>query len=450
MQSIKAPPQPLKSKNLKLKTTYQKATTLLAVVGPGLIVMLADTDAGSIVTAAQSGAVWGYKLLALQFLLIPVLYVVQELTIRLGIATGKGQGELIQQYFGKTWARIVIGVLLICCTGALITELCGIVGVGNLFGITPRLSMGLTIAFLVLLVLTKSYTSIERIALTCGMFELVYVFIAWQSHPTGNEIIFQLRNLPLLHNSNYLYFAAANIGAVIMPWMIFYQQSAIVDKKLKPKHMKFARIETIVGAIITQTIMASIIIALAATIGKGTGQGAEPIIATFGQLDTNTTVATTNTLNTIEQISGALTPLLGDNLGRVLFALGMLGASLIATIVVLLTAAWSIGELTGKRHSLQTKPREAPWFYGAYFVILMIGGIVVSSNLNLVNLSVAVEVMNALALPLTLGFLFALTRKALPSQYKLSNWYTVVVGAIIFATCSFALIAAINGIIGRF
>ena len=106
--------------------------------GPGILVMLADTDAGSIITAAQSGAQWGYKLLALQLLLIPVLYIVQELTLRLGLVTGKGHGELIRDRFGKGWAWLSVSTLMVACVGAIVTQLSGMAGVGALFGIPRR------------------------------------------------------------------------------------------------------------------------------------------------------------------------------------------------------------------------------------------------------------------------------------------------------------------------
>lgn len=420
MNNIAQTPLPSRSSH------FAKIGTFLKVIGPGLVVMLADTDAGSIVTAAQSGAMWGYKLLSIQLLLIPILFVVQELTVRLGLVTGKGHGELILQHFGKFWAWVSVSTLIVCCVGALITELSGIVSVGNLFGISPRLSMTMTVIFLVLLVLTRSHNSVERVALACGAFELVYLVVAWQAHPTAHELMQGLRSAPL-HDSNYLYFIAANIGAVIMPWMIFYQQSAVIDKGLKTRHMKFSRLETACGAVITQTIMAAIVIAIAATIGREHGGV---------------------TLDSVEQISSAITPFVGDNTGRILFAFGMLGASLIATIVVLLTTAWSIGEITGFRHSLQSKPKDAPWFYGIYFITLIFGSILVSSNIQLVNLNVAIEVMNALLLPIVLGFLFLLAYKALPQPYQLRGWYALFVGAVVVATGGFALIASLLGIFG--
>lgn len=409
-----------------MRSLKNKLFAFFAVIGPGIIVMLADTDVGSLVTAAQSGAIGGYKLLIVQLLLIPVLYVIQELTVRLGIVTKKGQGELIKKHFGNFWAFVSTGALVFCCVGAIITEMSGIASVGILFGVPTWFSMLLTVIFLAWLVWTKSYHSVERIALAIGSFALIYLFVAFKAHPSLREMLYAFSNF---HYSdvNFSYLIAANIGAVIMPWMIFYQQSAIVDKKLKLEHLGSARLETFLGAIITQVIMISVLIAVAATIGK-TNPGAP--------------------LNTVEQISDAIVPYLGINYGRVLFGLGMLGSALIATVVVSLAAAWSIGEIIGFKRSLQDHPKEAPWFYGIYLVILLLGAIVVTFTVQLVRLNVAIEVMNALFLPIVLTFLFLLARKALSDHHKLQGWYAWLVGAVLFLTSIFGLGSGIWGIMG--
>src|SRR3954467_4682702 len=151
---------------------------VLPALGPGIVVMLADTDAGSIITAAQSGAQWGYRLLLLQILLIPILYVVQELTVRLGLVTGRGPGELIRETFGVGWAWLSVGTLLVACMGALVTQLSGIAGVAQLFGVPVWLMMVLTIGGVILMVCTGSYRSVERIALCFGLFELSFLAVA--------------------------------------------------------------------------------------------------------------------------------------------------------------------------------------------------------------------------------------------------------------------------------
>src|ERR1043165_9022462 len=136
------------SKILHGRRILKKPLFWLSIIGPGLVVMLADTDAGSLITAAQSGAVWGYRLLALQFILMPILYIAQELTVRLGIATGMGHGELIKHYFGKTWAWLSVSTLVVSCIGAILSEFSGVAGGGALFNIPAWEILSLVVAFL--------------------------------------------------------------------------------------------------------------------------------------------------------------------------------------------------------------------------------------------------------------------------------------------------------------
>ncbi|MGH7978825.1 MAG: NRAMP family divalent metal transporter, partial [Limisphaerales bacterium] len=215
----------------------------LVMFGPGLVVMLADTDAGSTIVAAQSGAQWGYRLLLLQVLLMPILYVVQELTVRLGLNTHKGHGELIAEHFGKGWAWLSASTLLVSCVGAMLTEFSGIAGVGLLFGVSPWISISLTVIFLVVVVTTGSYRRVELVAMLIGLFELAFVAAVFVSHPSGTAMLHDLAHIPL-NDRQYLFLLASNVGAVIVPWMIFYQQSAVVDKGLDISHIKPARWDT--------------------------------------------------------------------------------------------------------------------------------------------------------------------------------------------------------------
>lgn len=399
---------------------------VLTVSGPGIVVMLADTDAGSLITAAQSGAQWGYRLLLLQLVLIPILYLVQELTLRLGLVTGKGHGELIADRFGRGWALLSISTMALACIGALVTQLSGLAGVAQLFGVPVWLAMALTVSVIITMVLTGSYRSVERIAILCGLFELVFLFVAWRAAPNVGEIASQVGRIPL-GDKGYLYLAAANIGAVIMPWMIFYQQSAVLDKGLRPEDLRIARLDTAVGAFVTQAVMAAVLIATAATIGRTGNHSA---------------------LGDVPQIARAITPFLGELTGRIVFALGMSGAALVATIVVCLTAAWGIGEVAGYKRSLEHHPREAPWFYGIFCAALIAGALLVASGVNLVALSVAVEVMNAALLPIVLGFLYLLAIKALPEPYRLRGPYAILVGFVVLITAAFGLFAGVSGALG--
>ncbi len=396
------------------------------VMGPGLVVMLADSDVGSVITAAQCGAEWGYKLLLLQFILMPILYIVQELTVRLGIFTGKGHGELIRKTFGPTWAWVSLSGLGLSAAGGLLTEFTGFAGVSVLLGLPRITGVMLGAIFLLVVVFTGAYRRVERIALLVGLFEMVFFGIAIVSHPNFHTITSQILQIPL-GNVSYLFLVSASIGAVIMPFMIFYQQSAVTDKGLKPQSYRHGRIDTAVGAIITQGIMAAVLIATAATIGR-----AHPDVP----------------LNTVGQLSRALTPFLGQQLGRDVFAFGMIGAGAVAAIVESLGFAWGFGEVTGVKHSLEHHVLEAPWFYGVFTGIVVVASTVVLVVSNLVSLDIVVEVVNSFLLPMVLGFLVALAIKALPYEHRLRGWYKWLVIVTVVVTAGLGVYGGLTAIPG--
>ena len=398
---------------------------IMVVAGPGIVVMLADTDAGSIITAAQSGAEWGYQLLLLQFVLMPILYIVQELTVRLGIVERKGHAQLIREHFGKGWAWLSVATLVLACVGALLSELSGLAGVGLLLGVPTPVTMSLIVVVLIFMAYRGSYLAVERIAIAVGAFEFVFLFVAWQANPELSALASGAVDIAWREPS-YLYLVAANIGAVIMPWMVFYQQSSVVEKNLTLDDLPAARLETAFGAVVTQIIMAAVLVATAATLGTAGHAGS---------------------LDTVQQISQAITPYLGQMTGKLLFGLGLSGAAVVATIVVTLTAARTLSEVLGSTHSLEHEPHEAPWFYGIYTATLIVGGLIVVSGINLVRLSVAVQVMNALLLPIVLGFLYLLARR-LPKPYRLQGAYAVLVGIVIASTVIFGLYSGLSGLWG--
>lgn len=371
---------------------------MLSAMGPGIVVMLADTDAGSIITAAQTGAQWGYKLIGLMLILIPILYIVQELTTRIGIVTKKGHGELIEETFGKGWAWLSVCTLFVSTIGALITEFSGIMGVGLLFGVSKWITVPLAVAALILLSVTGKYKVVERVAIVVGAFELVFIPAMIFAKPDYASVMMSLVGSQPLNSSAYWLMISANVGAVIMPWMVFYQQGAVVDKGLTEKNLKASRIDTIFGSIITQLICCVVIIAVAATIGMK---------------DPNAS------LNTVQQISQALTPFLGEATGKILFAVGLTGAALVAAIVVTLASSWGFGEIFKKPSSLNCKWSEAPAFYIFYSTLLIIAGIIVLSGIPLVPLTLGVEILNTVLLPIVLGFLIALAWKVLPKKHAL-------------------------------
>jgi len=391
---------------------------LLTVWGPGLVVMLADTDAGSLITASQSGAQWGYRMVLPQLILMPILYVVQEMTVRLGMVTGRGHGALIRERFGRFWAWISAFTLFASAIGALLTEFAGVAGVGELFGVSRGVSVPVATTALLGLALTGSYRRVERIGLAIGAAELAFLVAMVMSRPDPKALLDGLKSMPL-GNSSYLLLVAANVGAVIMPWMIFYQQGAVVDKHLSLATIRQARHDTATGAVLTQLIMIAVVVTIASTIGSHNGEA---------------------TLDTVGQISTALTPYLGHVGGTVLFGLGMLGAALVAAIVASLAGAWGLSEVFGWRHTLNERPNRATAkFYITYALAHLVGAALVLCSVDLVNLAVDVEVMNALLLPIVLGLLLALEARALPEQWRMRGLYKYTTRVLCLIVMGFGL-----------
>jgi Mn2+/Fe2+ NRAMP family transporter len=354
---------------------------------------------------------------------VPILYMVQELTVRLGIFTGRGHGELIKETFGRFWAWVSVAGLGIATVGALLTELSGVAGVGELYGLSRWITLPLAAGGLLVIVLTGSYRRVERAAICVGLFEFAFFGVAWAAHPDLTAMASEAVQIPI-SNHDYMYLVAANIGAVIMPWMVFYQQSAVADKKLRPEHFAAARWDTAIGALVTQLVMAAVLVAAAATLAP---HGAKPDLATVGDLST------------------ALTSYLGVGVGRLVFGLGIVGAGLVAAIVSSLALAWGLGEVTGYRHSLEHHPLEARWFYGVYALAVIGATLVVAIAPNLVSLNVGVQVMNAFLLPVVLGFLIALAARALPPAYSLRGWYLWLVIVVASATCILGVFGGVSG-----
>ncbi len=394
----------------------------LAVWGPGLLVMLADADAGNVVTAAEAGREWGYRLVPLILLLIPLLYMVQELTVRLGIGTGRGLGELVEEHFGALWAWLSLAALAAATAASLVTEFTAVAGIGALFGLSRSESLPLAAAFLLAVVATGSYRRAERVALLVGLFELAFFAVAFLAHPNLGTLARDAIDLPF-GNPRFLYLAAAVIGAVFNPWMIFYQQSAVADKKLGLEDTRSARLDTAAGAVLTQFLTGAVLVACAAAF--------------------YTTPSATQFQN-FDEISRALSLVLGEGAGRLVFGLGVLGASLVAAIVASLAFAWGLGEVAGYRRTLEYRPFASGWFYGVYGCSLLGAGAVVLFVPDLVWLNIWAQVVNAFLLPLVIGPLLALAAKALPEPLSPSRGYLIFLGVLAAAVCGVAVMGGLS------
>ncbi|MGA3058446.1 MAG: NRAMP family divalent metal transporter [Candidatus Limnocylindrales bacterium] len=360
----------------------------LKVVGPAWVVMLADVDAPSVITAAKGGTESGYALLLPVFAIVPVLFVVQEMTARLALATGKGHVELIQSRYGPRWAAVSVLGMAVINFVAYVAEFAGIALGAAIVGIPAPVAIVGALAVHAAMVLTGGYSLFERCALVLSLALFSFVVLAVAGRPDLGHLVSDLSPLPGDVPPDYFALVVAMIGASIMPWMLFYQQSASVDKQLTREDLHGSRVETLVGAFASQALMAAIVIAAAAAM-----ESAAPVAAAAGNL---------------AELPEGMARLAGGGAGW-LIAIGLVGSGLLALVVVSLSAAWGIGELMGWPHSLNLKPSQARRFYGVYLVEVMPAAAVVLVSSDLVRLCVGSMVFNVVVLALPLAFLVRLT-----------------------------------------
>jgi Mn2+/Fe2+ NRAMP family transporter len=417
------PPAELAAAKPLLGARISLLATIGAVWGPGLLVMLADTDAGNVVTAAQAGSVWGFRLAPVLLLLIPVLILVQDLAVRIGIYRNCGFGDLIRENFGRPGACVAAAALIAATLGSLVTEFTGIAGVGELYGASRWIILPLASATLIVVAFTGAYRRVERIALVFGLFEVAFLFVAWRSHPAASEIVRDVADQKL-NDTGYLYLAAGLIGATFNPWMIFYQASAISEKRLTSDDYGAARWETVFGAILTQILTTAVLVAVAALKSGVTGQS----------------------LVSIGQISQALTPLLGETTGRLVFSAGVVGAAMAAAIVCSLACAWGLGELFGLRHSLEREARHSLGVLSIYSAWVLGSAALVLFVSDLVWLSVGMQVLNAVLLPIVVSLLVIIAATILPQSVRIAGWRLWLTVGLVGAVSAAGLVGAAAGL----
>jgi Mn2+/Fe2+ NRAMP family transporter len=377
--------------------------------------MFADTEAGSITTAATSGAQFGYRLILLQLLLIVPLFVVQEMTVRLGTVTGKGHAQLIRERYGLFWAWVSLGTMLATNIAALVTEFIGIAGAALIFNVPVAPMVVGAAAVLLAVILSGKYKRAEYVALALCALELLFIPAAIAAGPAPGDVVREgLFGSQPLGNQAYLLLIAGNIGAVIMPWMIFFQQSSTVDKGLKAENLAMARIDTAIGSVATQLIMISIVLTTGATLFVHHIAVSDAAHAAL-----------------------ALVPLTGKYAG-IAFGAGLVGASLLGALVVSLAPAWAFGEAFRWPCSLDNSCVEAKRFYSLYsFCVVLAAAIVLIPGLPLIKITIDVEAFNAFVLPIVLGFLLIMVndksilgdrRNSLPANVITLGLSIVIVG----------------------
>ena len=396
--------------------------TFLMVVGPGLIVMVADNDAGAVSTYTQAGAQYGMHLLWLVLLLLPVCYFIQEMVVRLGIATGKGHAAMIYQRFGKWWGVFSLVDLQLVNFLTLVTEFAAIDLALAKLGVDPRVGVPLAAAALILIAVTGSYRRWERTVVLLCLLDLAWFVATWKLHPVVSEVV---RNtfVPSVPaggiTPDLMFLVIAVVGTTIAPWQLFFQQSCIADKRLRFADVPWARLDTFVGACITITVAGCMMLVGNASRVHG-----------FSFTDP-------------AQMAVDLGSVAGPFVRNVVLLM-MINAAVLGATAISLSSAWAYGEVKGWPHSLQLPWREARGFYAVYLAgVALAAAIVLIPRAPLQLIILGVQVLAGVILPSAIIFLqLLLNDKELLGEYANKPWNNVVNWTIIVLLFALSLILA--------
>jgi NRAMP (natural resistance-associated macrophage protein)-like metal ion transporter len=403
--------------------------TLLAIVGPGLIVMVGDNDAGAFATYGQAGQDYGMRLLWTLLLLVPVLYVNQEMVLRLGSVTGVGHARLILERFGRFWGAFSVIDLFLLNALTIITEFIGITLAAGYLGLPKAGAVVLAGAVIVGSAFTGSFRRFERMAMAfCGS-SLLLIPVYFLAHPRASQMArgFAIPQLPGGSGqlSAVMLLIIGIVGTTVAPWQLFFQQSYVIDKRITPRFMKYEKADLWIGIVIVVTGAAALMGATAAAFAGTRG---------FGQFSD----------------AAGLARGLGAYAGRitgVLFAIALLDASVIGAFAVSLSTAYAIGDVFGLRHSLHRGVKGARGFYAIYAGLIGAAAAVVlipGSPLGL--LTEGVQVLAGVLLPSATVFLLLLCNdKAVLGPWvngRMTNMFTAAVVAVL-VTLSVVLTASV-------
>jgi Mn2+/Fe2+ NRAMP family transporter len=368
----------------QLQRWWKTVRLYMVLAGPGIVVMIADNDAGGITTYAATGAKYEYYLIWFLVILGPVAYFIQEMTVRLGAVTKRGHAEAIFDGFGPFWGWFSLLDLLLVDWLTLVTEFIGMTSALSIFGIPGWATVTGVSLLMGFMVVNGRYWTWEKLAMAFCALNLIYIPGAFMVQPRVADILRHgiIPNFPGGFTGELFFFLMANIGTTIAPWMLFFQQSSVVDKGLKEKDIPWGRFDTLVGAFFTVLVAVFIIIVTGTVLS--------------GQDITDAAQASKRLMET--------NPYVGTFMAIGLFDAGLLGA-----ICISLASSWAFGEVFGWAHSLNNKIREAPWFYVSYFIALVSAGLVVLiPGAPLVLITLFVQVVAVTLLPAALVFLILL------------------------------------------
>jgi len=398
--------------------------TLLAVMGPGLIVMVGDNDAGGVATYAQAGQNYGTSLLWVLLLLIPVLIVNQEMVVRLGLVSGVGHARLIFERFGKFWGAFSVGDLFLLNFLTIITEFIGVTLAIEAFGASKYIAVPVTAAVLIGMTVTGSFRRWERFMFVLVSANFAVIPLALMSHPSLGPVAhdFFVPGIGGGLNSTVMLLIIGLVGTTVAPWQLFFQQSNVIDKRLTPRWMAYERADTVIGSVVVIIGAAALVITTAFAF-QGTPQ--------FGGFVDAGTVIT------------GLTHNVGRTAGLV-FAIVLLNASLIGAAAVTLSTSYAFGDVFSIKHSLHRGWRDAVGFYSIYAALVALAGAVVllpGAPLGLIT--TGVQALAGVLLPSATVFLVLLCNdRAVLGPWVNRPWLNAVAGLIVGVLVMLSLILA--------
>jgi Mn2+/Fe2+ NRAMP family transporter len=393
----------------------------LLALGPGLLAASAGNDAGGIATYASAGALYGYELLWAMVIVTIFVGVVQEMSARLGAVTGKGFSDLARESFSLRVTALILLTLFIANLGIIVSEFVGIAAAAELFGVSRYIAVPIAAVLVWLLITRGSYGRVEKILLALTLVFMAYIAAAFLAHPDWREVLDQtIRPAPRLE-LGYLRLLVALIGTTISPYMQLYVQSSVVEKGVTPDEYRYTRVDVWAGTVFAGLVAAFIIIATAATLYP------HGIV-----------------IETAADAAVALEPVAGPY-ARILFGIGLLGASLLAAGVLPLATTYVMSEALGFERGVSRSWEEAPIFMGLFTGLVTLGALLaLIPGLPLFQVLVGVYVLNGLLLPIELFAILSLinNRELMGSHvnrglYNLLAWAI----AIIVSLLSLSLIA---------
>lgn len=404
---------------------------LFLLVGPGVLVMLGENDGPSMLSYATTGATYGVGFFVPFIILtFAMAYVVQEATVRIGIVTHRGHAELIYQRFGPFWGNFAMLDLSVGNVLTLITEFVAIRAGTAYFGIAPWVAVTIAVVFSAAVLLSGRYFAWERIVLLLVTANLLFIPAAAFSHPDASALARALGTwgpLPGGANGAFLTLVLANIGATVTPWMIFFQQSATVDKGLTRLDLPQGRIDTALGMCLAAIVAVAAVIASAPLFTHHVGVAGLANSADFAT---------------------ALRPYLGPT-GVALFALGMIEAGLVATMTISTSSSYAVGEVLRRPHSLNLTLGQEPIFYAINLgSIVVAAAVVLVPHAPLLAITIAVNVIATLLMaPALLFVLLLVNDREIMGNLANSRAANVAGGAV---TIGIAAVGALYGVVTAF